>query len=203
MADSDGAPGSLRWVVDYLNTADLESGSDEVATPEALAAWFAERQFIPAGAAVGPAEHARAMRLREGLRALVAASSDPDAAGNAPPVAELAGLARGLPLVLDVTSDPPTLVPARPGTPEGALGWLLAAVARAAADGTWTRLKVCRNPGCRWAYYDRSRNRSREWCSMSVCGNRAKARAFRSRARHGGPGETALARRRARPADSA
>ena len=47
--------------------------------------------------------------------------------------------------------------------------------------GTWDRLKVCRNDECQWAFYDRSRNRSGAWCTMAVCGNRMKGRAFRRR----------------------
>ncbi|MGH3007295.1 MAG: CGNR zinc finger domain-containing protein, partial [Gaiellaceae bacterium] len=43
------------------------------------------------------------------------------------------------------------------------------------------RLKACRAEDCRWAFYDRARNRSRHWCSMAVCGNRTKARTFRRR----------------------
>src|SRR5262245_21161240 len=58
---------------------------------------------------------------------------------------------------------------------------LLAIIARAQADGTWERMKACRADDCRWAFYDRSRNRSRAWCSMSECGNRAKARSYRAR----------------------
>ena len=64
---------------------------------------------------------------------------------------------------------------------DGALGRLLGIVAAAMADGTWSRLKACRANDCRWAFYDRARNRSRHWCSMAVCGNRTKARAYRAR----------------------
>jgi predicted RNA-binding Zn ribbon-like protein len=35
------------------------------------------------------------------------------------------------------------------------------------------RLKIC--PNCQWLFLDRSRNRSRTWCDMTVCGNRVKA----------------------------
>ena len=63
----------------------------------------------------------------------------------------------------------------------GALGRLVAIVAGAMADGTWTRLKACRAEDCRWAFYDHARNRSRQWCSMAVCGNRTKARSYRRR----------------------
>jgi predicted RNA-binding Zn ribbon-like protein len=96
---------------------------------------------------------------------------------------DLDGLARQLALVVDVTHRPPRLAPADTGTVDAALAAVLAAIAEAVADGSWARFKVCREPGCRWAYYDHSRNRSRAWCSMETCGNRAKARAFRSRAR--------------------
>ncbi|MPZ74441.1 MAG: hypothetical protein GEU74_14660 [Nitriliruptorales bacterium] len=62
-----------------------------------------------------------------------------------------------------------------------ALGHIVAPIPAAVADGTWERLKVCRNEACHWAFYDRSRNRSRRWCTMEVCGNREKTQVFRQR----------------------
>jgi predicted RNA-binding Zn ribbon-like protein len=64
---------------------------------------------------------------------------------------------------------------------QAAIGRLLAIAYDAALDGTWQRLKVCRNDTCRWAFYDSSRNRSGAWCTMAICGNRMKGRAFRRR----------------------
>jgi predicted RNA-binding Zn ribbon-like protein len=58
---------------------------------------------------------------------------------------------------------------------------VLAAVAEAMADGSWTRLKACRADDCKWAFIDTARNRTRIWCDMAVCGNRAKARRYRNR----------------------
>jgi predicted RNA-binding Zn ribbon-like protein len=56
----------------------------------------------------------------------------------------------------------------------------VAAVALGAMlDGEWRRLKACRN--CSWSFYDYSPNRSATWCSMQICGNRTKTRAYRSR----------------------
>lgn len=69
------------------------------------------------------------------------------------------------------------------GGVDGALGRLLAVVSTSMADGTWSRLKACRAHSCAWAFYDRSKNRSSTWCAMAVCGNRAKARAYRERSR--------------------
>ena len=51
----------------------------------------------------------------------------------------------------------------------------------ATVDGTWPRLKACRREICHWLFYDHSRNRSGIWCSMAVCGNRTKTRAYRER----------------------
>lgn len=43
------------------------------------------------------------------------------------------------------------------------------------------RVKACASDTCDWLFLDMSRNRSRRWCDMSVCGNRAKARRFSAR----------------------
>ena len=66
---------------------------------------------------------------------------------------------------------------------DGALAGLLAIVAASAEQGTWERLKACPRDCCLWAFYDKSKNRSRRWCSMESCGNVEKARAFRERRR--------------------
>lgn len=44
-------------------------------------------------------------------------------------------------------------------------------------------LKIC--PNCEWLFLDRSKNRSRAWCDMAVCGNRAKARLHYQRKKEG------------------
>ena len=59
-------------------------------------------------------------------------------------------------------------------------------VAEAVRDRSWQRVKACRADDCRWAFYDRSRNRSGVWCDMAVCGNRAKVRAYRRRGTEAG-----------------
>jgi predicted RNA-binding Zn ribbon-like protein len=68
---------------------------------------------------------------------------------------------------------------------EGGLDWLLAAIARSAAEliaeGASARLRVCSNPDCGLFFYDTSRTRRRRWCSMSRCGNRHKVAAFSRR----------------------
>ncbi|WP_199845980.1 CGNR zinc finger domain-containing protein, partial [Streptomyces europaeiscabiei] len=56
-----------------------------------------------------------------------------------------------------------------------------AAVAEALTAGTWQRLKACEAPDCHWAYYDRSPAGRGRWCSMQVCGARAKMRRYRAK----------------------
>jgi predicted RNA-binding Zn ribbon-like protein len=68
---------------------------------------------------------------------------------------------------------------------ESGLEWLLAAVARSAAEvieeGPHARLRLCANPRCGLIFYDTSRTHRRRWCSMTVCGNRHKVAAFARR----------------------
>jgi predicted RNA-binding Zn ribbon-like protein len=68
---------------------------------------------------------------------------------------------------------------------EGGLDWLLAAVARSAAEilteGAEARIRVCANPGCGLFFCDTSRTHRRRWCSMAVCGNRNKVASFARR----------------------
>ncbi|MBC6461609.1 CGNR zinc finger domain-containing protein, partial [Actinomadura sp. HBU206391] len=82
----------------------------------------------------------------------------------------------------------PALVPATGGVSAG-LGRIAAAIMECAADGSWERLKACQEDTCRWAFMDTSKNRSRAWCSMRVCGNRTKTRAYRARRRAGSEGD--------------
>jgi predicted RNA-binding Zn ribbon-like protein len=68
---------------------------------------------------------------------------------------------------------------------EGGLDWLLAAIARSAAEliaeGPTARLRACSNPSCGLFFYDTSRTRGRRWCSMARCGNRHKVAVFSRR----------------------
>jgi predicted RNA-binding Zn ribbon-like protein len=65
---------------------------------------------------------------------------------------------------------------------ESGLEWLLAAIARSAAEivaeGENARVRVCANPDCGLFFYDASRTKRRRWCAMAVCGNRHKVASF-------------------------
>ena len=172
------APGDLARVQRFVNTANLESGSDELGDPAALAAWLQDAGLAPAGARFDEAGRERIVELREALRALLLANH-----GEPPDRDAIATLDRAARLVVAFDADGSArLAPADDGV-DGVIGELLGIVVRAQADGTWPRLKACPAEACGEAFYDRSRNRSRTWCTMSVCGNRAKARSYRARQR--------------------
>jgi predicted RNA-binding Zn ribbon-like protein len=174
-AVSDG----LEIVRAFVNTADVGSGSDELKTPPALVAWLAEHALIEPGAQASGQDLTRSRALREALRAFLYANAGGELDPKAPAVLDQAAELAGLRLRFDAGGGA-SLMPSADGV-DGAHGRLLAIVAEAMRAGTWGRLKACRSDDCRWAFFDGSKNHSRAWCSMAVCGNRAKARAFRER----------------------
>jgi CGNR zinc finger protein/putative stress-induced transcription regulator len=145
-------------VLDFLNTLHVESGTDVLADPAGRHAWLAAR---------GLSDDDAAATVRAALRAAV---GDP-APGPATTSARVT-------VTLDDAG--PHLVA------DDVSGAVLAAASRLAVLGEWDRMKICPADDCRWAFFDRSRNHSRTWCSMRACGNREKARAWRERARAGG-----------------
>lgn len=68
-----------------------------------------------------------------------------------------------------------------------ALDRVLWPVVRSAAElltsGDLDRVRRCAGDDCAWLFLDRSRNGSRRWCDMTVCGNRSKVRRFYRRGR--------------------
>jgi predicted RNA-binding Zn ribbon-like protein len=169
----------LRLVQAFLNSADLEERIDAFGTVASTHAWLTANGLVAGARRIGEADRIRFVKVREALRDVLDARDD----GPVPPARLAAAnrLTSGVPVVvrLDGTGSA-VLDPAGQGI-EAALGRILAEVARAAADGNWTRLKICRRDVCRWAFYDHSRNRSGRWCTMAVCGNRTKGSAYRSR----------------------
>lgn len=176
------APPHVELVRAFVNTRDLDDGSEALADGPALTDWLRGRELLPPGAVADDGDAALARELREALRDTLTAQHD----GVPAPAAQqrLDDVAAALPLRVTFAATTPTLAPVGTDARAGLAG-VLAAVGEAAADGSWSRLKVCPADDCRWAFYDTSRNRSRTWCSMQVCGNRTKTRAFRARRRSG------------------
>jgi predicted RNA-binding Zn ribbon-like protein len=59
--------------------------------------------------------------------------------------------------------------------------WLLSSsAAKLMLSEEARRVRACDNPECRWLFMDTSKNHTRRWCDMKVCGNRMKARRFKA-----------------------
>jgi predicted RNA-binding Zn ribbon-like protein len=184
------APGELDHVRVFVNTLDIETHEEQLADPKSTAAWFAERSLLPdSDHALADSDVRQARELREALRKLLLAHNgaplEPAAVDSVNAAAKSAEL-----VVRFDEGGHAALTPVRPGI-DGALGRLLAIVFGAMADGTWERLKACPADDCEWAFYDWSKNGSGTWCDMAVCGNRAKARAYRERRQRGAASHTA------------
>jgi predicted RNA-binding Zn ribbon-like protein len=169
----------LDLVRDYVNTLDFETGIDRISSPDELATWFSEEGLVDDIVEPTDEEHADALAVREAIRQLLLANNGVEAdTAAASKTLEAAGREAGL--MVRFENGRPLLAPEDAGT-RGAIGRIVATVAELASTEEWKRLKTCRDETCRVAFYDQSRNRSRAWCSMEVCGNREKARSFRAR----------------------
>ena len=169
----------LDLVRDFVNTLDFETGIDRIATPDELAMWFSEQGLVDDLVEPTVQELADALAVREAIRELLLVNNgvEADADGASKTLEEAGRKAR---LGVRFLDGRPVLAPEDDGA-RGALGRIVATVAELAPTDEWKRLKTCRDEHCRVAFYDKSRNRSRAWCSMEVCGNREKARTFRHR----------------------
>jgi predicted RNA-binding Zn ribbon-like protein len=169
----------LALVQDFVNTRNHFRGGDLLGDAEEATDRLVERGLLERDERLGEAERRRLVEFREGLRQLLLAHNGM-AGGDARALNYLVSSAA---LRVRFGSDGrPGLEPgAEGGLVERTIGRLLAEVVRAEAEGSWERLKACRNEGCLWVFYDASKNRSGSWCNMNVCGARHKMRAYRER----------------------
>jgi hypothetical protein len=70
-------------------------------------------------------------------------------------------------------------------SPESLLLPIAEALARFVCEEHFANVKACEGHSCTLVFADRTRRRARRWCSMAVCGNRAKQAAHRKRLKNG------------------
>ena len=175
---SKAAPGPLALVQALVNTQYGQGprAHIELTSPQQLGVWLVARRLLTDGTPVTPGDFRRVLLLREALRSLLRANNETELPASQ--VEVLNRLACNARLTVCFQHDGvPTLEPYIAGV-DGAIARLVGIVFTAMADGTWARLKVCRNERCQKAYYDTSKNRSGACCSMAGCGSRHKARAY-------------------------
>jgi predicted RNA-binding Zn ribbon-like protein len=126
----------------------------------------------------------QARAVRESLRALLAhnGGEPPPSESELAPLRALATASRPR-LGIDTAGRISLTTPGPEGTLADGLARLLLIMLDAQQLGTWPRLKACRNPDCRWAFYDRSHAHRGAWCDMATCGNMIKNRNLRARRR--------------------
>ncbi len=180
-----------RLCLDFVNTVDdrPRRPRELLAAPQDLVDWAEQTGALARSEAAALRREAarhprramaglrRARRLREAMHAVFSSV----AAGRGIPDEPLEAINAALPGALRLRR----LTADRDGciwtwrTPRG-LDAILAAVIASAADLLTSRdlrrLRECAADPCGWIFLDTSRNRTRRWCDMSVCGNRAKAR---------------------------
>jgi predicted RNA-binding Zn ribbon-like protein len=188
--------GALWWywlggrpAIDFVNTHRERwwRNVETLVTTADLSLWLTQARLLDEPADPTPGQLRGARRLRaaidEGIRAAI------DRA--APPAAAVSEINRWLmhaslaPRLECTALDHPVLGDAAPSDPvQHALARLALDAATLLGTEQRRRLRVCASTTCSARFYDASRAASRRWCSMSGCGNAAKAR--RHRARHSG-----------------
>ena len=158
--DLCGDPADL--IVRFINTLDIEAGTDVLDTVDAWQSWLSAQGLDAGFGRESVRDLGQARELRDDLRALASGARREQG--------------RRVGIQVALTNDGEVELGA-----DTVVGLIAAAAAKIAIEKRLDRVKICPADDCRWAFYDSSRNHSRQWCSMEVCGNRAKARAHRAR----------------------
>jgi predicted RNA-binding Zn ribbon-like protein len=181
-------------LVNTLYPRPLSSAEERIGTYEALVSWAREQQAIPAATAdrlmadarrhpqQAAAAAARVRELREAVHGVLIAIE----AGRTPPAAPLETISHWVAAACVhgrlVPHDGQLHWMAGKDEALDRIGWELARSAgRILTSPRLTRLRACAAEDCGWVFEDETRNRSRRWCDMKTCGNRAKVRRFRAR----------------------
>ena len=159
-----------------MNTTDHETGVDDLTTPAELSRYLAAEGLMERHGR-GPLPRTSSWRSGSGPGCVARWSST--TTGGSEPLPALGEALAELPVSLAWGGDAPACGRPRTAWP-GALARVGLAAHQAAPTGIWWRLKICASDECEWAYYDHSKNRSRNWCEYG-CGNKLKTRAYRAR----------------------
>lgn len=187
--------------LDFANTVSRRPAPDRhdlLADFAALATWSREAGLLSASraraamqrAARSPARAQTELHRAKALREAIYYACSAIAAGRSIGAQHVTALNESLGRILagsKLVSRGRSLAWTHRGS-AGLLDEALWAVGRSAADlltseAALAQVRECAAGTCGWLFLDRSKNGSRRWCDMRVCGNRAKVRRFRRRAR--------------------
>lgn len=161
------APGALALVQAFASTHAYNGHDDDLRTDDTAAVWLDTHQANFRGSTP------QLRMLRDQIRDLIATSSR----------ASIEWLTAQLNSdSVTIRYDPDAQLLRFEPNDNQLPAHLVAAIANAVQDGSWSRLHLCENAEeCAVAFYDRSRSRQGKWCSAAICGNRINSRRHRSR----------------------
>jgi predicted RNA-binding Zn ribbon-like protein len=181
------APEPLRLVQLFINSEDLEGGTDALATTDSLGSWLREHHLLERKARLSTTDLERVHAFRSLLRSLSLANN-----GHLVDSSVLADLnvhLRSTPMIARFRTPSDFDLEGTGSVIDQVLGRLVAIVIEEVIRGRWFRLKACARDVCRWVFFDHSRSRTGTWCTMAICGSRTKVNAYyrRNRTRRGSP----------------
>ncbi len=175
------APEPLIAVQALANTFSFEDGEERLLDPTTAREWLLASDLATNSVIVGEPEWRRLVEFRELIRDLIDANLDGDPTAAAK---QLRTLTEEHSVQVAVGADGRLGVDLAPVESVDALiSQMVGIVFQAQLESDWSRLKICASDECRWAFFDRSRNRGGTWCQMETCGNALKNRAYRQRKR--------------------
>jgi predicted RNA-binding Zn ribbon-like protein len=182
-------PDELANLYDFANSLDVRRfthhgvqhpQSDELTGPQELGAWLTQRGILAERAKFSPAMFDEALELRSAVRAYLQCNPD-ERRKNKDVIRSLDRVLKRFPLVVKTAcGHSPTLAPIR-SDPLAGLSAIVAELYDGSRNGVLERLKMCASEECRRVFFDRSKPATRRWCMSTLCGNRAKTKAYRER----------------------
>ncbi len=168
---------SAQTVVDWAEHAKMLGPAD--------AEWL--RAAVSADRSLARRVLRRALALRENIYAIAVEVT----AGRPAPLAGVEALARTHAACLACAKLSPfegryvwSWTPTE-NAAEAVLGPIALSALTILTQGDLSRIKQCQGEKCGWLFFDTTKNKSRRWCEMEICGNRAKQRRHSARARRG------------------
>ena len=174
---------AVDLAVDLVNTHNTFRGVDRLSDPEALETFLRDHHRTYSGR-ITERDLVEVRELRTRLRTIFEAEDRQTAAAD---INSLLEEFVALPRLTDHDGSDWHLHYTSPDAPLAQeLGAVTAmGLAVLLSDNRWDRIHICEGDRCLDVFVDRSRNRSRRFCSPEVCGNRASVAAYRERARAG------------------
>ncbi len=168
-----------QLVLEFVNTRSIVGSPEHLQDAESMKGWLRANRLIREDDLVTPADVAYAEEVRAALVALLLDHVERRGHGVEEAEQRLARAAVLHPVAPRIGVDSGQWIPLQGGV-AGFFGTILAAAATAGSNGSWKRLKACKNRACYLGFLDKTKNSSAMYCSSS-CSSQMASRAYRIR----------------------